>query len=104
MPGWIWLVLAMLMLCIFLAGCWYAFRRASAAARVMSSLSSAISQRLGPAQNDPGDRVQEPPIFTQPLSTASDRYAQAHARKIERKAQAHERHRAQWSEWKAFNE
>lgn len=41
----------------------------------------------------------EPPVFTKPLVETSDRYAQAHARVIERQAAKRERHIQQWIEW-----
>ena len=45
----------------------------------------------------------EPPLFTQPLSVAQNRYAEAHADVIRSKAAKRERHTQAWARWKRFN-
>lgn len=45
----------------------------------------------------------EPPLFTQPLSVAQNRYAEAHADVIRSKAAKRERRTQAWARWKRFN-
>lgn len=54
---------------------------------------------------EPGDSTEEsePPLFTQPLNVAQERYVDAHAEVIQRKNVTHKRHIAAWNRWKQFN-
>ncbi|BDR54644.1 hypothetical protein KIMH_07550 [Bombiscardovia apis] len=104
MTGWIWPILVVFMLVMLVCGAMYVFRRARDASRVATSLAAAIQQRLSAAQQTEPTQADETPAFTQPLSASSDRYAQAHKRVIERKAQTRVRHEMKWADWAHFNE
>ena len=51
----------------------------------------------------PSDGQPEPPLFTQPLSVASERYSQAHAEVIRRREAKRSRHVEAWARWRRFN-
>ena len=108
MPWWIWLMLALFMLTMIVIGCVFAVRRALAAMRTVRPTLDRFGRtmdRLADA-GDPQDSRSEVfrPFFTQPLSVASDRYADQHARVIERGEAARERRMATWARWSHFNE
>ena len=78
----------------------------------MDSMPCRISRRLAadlasasPKMGEPGDSTEEsePPLFTQPLNVAQERYVDAHAEVIQRKNVTRERHIAAWNRWKQFN-
>ncbi|AKV55232.1 hypothetical protein BACT_0690 [Bifidobacterium actinocoloniiforme DSM 22766] len=104
MPWWIWLAIVILMIVMLVSGGIYVFRRARSAAHVVGSLVAASSQRLGPSRLQAPERPEQDPAFTEPLSTSADRYASAHAKVLERKEAARERHNDTWKSWQTFND
>lgn len=104
MPGWIWVILVIFLFAMLIIGTIYVVRHAVAALRTVGMVGGRVSEvmsRLGEEQPQSGE---EQPIFTQPLRTATDRYAEAHAKVIEHREQVQNRHAAIWKRWKSFNE
>lgn len=100
MPWWIWLLLALFMLVMIIAGVAYAILHAVRGMKSIAPLGARISELVNAMQDASVDEKSvEPPVFTKPLVETSDRYAQAHARVIERQAAKRERHIQQWIEW-----
>lgn len=104
MPGWVWPFLVLFMIIICVVGVVYAVRKALHASRIVGSLAQTVQNSLSTAQQNEDAVIQQAPAFTQPLSSSSERYAQAHAHVLERKASAHSRHLQRWQVWKHFNE
>lgn len=105
MPGWIWLVLVVFMLAMLATGVLYVVVHAVRAVKKASAVGDAVSSTLGKMSVD-ADAVApgEPAIFTQPLSTAADRYSQAHAQVIRRQEARRNRYAGIWSKWLHFND
>ena len=95
MPWWIWLILALFMLAMIVAGLIYAALHGIRALKDMSDIGGQLGERVA--------AMGEPPLFTQPLSVAQNRYAEAHADVIRSKAAKRERHTQAWARWKRFN-
>ena len=89
MPWWIWLILALFMLAMIVAGLIYA--------ALHGLRGGQLGERVA-AMGEPGTSADtsEPPLFTQPLSVAQNRYAEAHADVIRSKAAKRERHTQAW--------
>lgn len=106
MPWWIWLVLALLMLAVIAAGVAYAVRRAFAALDMVSPVLDRFGEAMDRMGADDADgRPQDmAPAFTRPLRESADRYADAHARVVERHDAARRRHMAAWARWARFGE
>lgn len=104
MPGWIWPILVLCMIASCIAGLIYALRKAARTARVAGSLAGQVQAKLNQNYPEDGEQVPSVPAFTQPIAASSQRYAEAHARVIERKEQARNKHRQQWQVWRNFNE
>ena len=87
MPWWIWLILALFMLAMIVAGLIYAALHGLRALKDMSDIGGQLGERVA-AMGEPGTSADtsEPPLFTQPLSVAQKRYAEAHADVIRSKA------------------
>lgn len=104
MPWWIWLILALFMLAMIVAGLIYTALHGIRALKDMSDIGVQIGERVA-AMGESGTSADtsEPPLFTQPLSVAQNRYAEAHADVIRRKAAKRERHTQAWARWKRFN-
>lgn len=104
MPWWIWLILALFMLAMIICGLVYAGIHGIRALRDASETGGRIGEKLS-AMGEPDSvgHTPEPAIFTQPLSVAQDRYAEAHAEVIRRRAAKRERHIRAWNRWKRFN-
>lgn len=106
MPWWIWLILALFMLSMIVAGLIYAGIHGLRALHDMSGVADRVGERLaamGEPDESAGSAV-EPPLFTQPLSKAQDRYAETYAAVLKRKAAKRDRHAQAWSRWKRFND
>ncbi|PLS24730.1 hypothetical protein BLI708_09860 [Bifidobacterium imperatoris] len=104
MPWWIWLVLALFMLAMIIAGLVYAGVHGMHALRDVSEIGGRLGEKFAEmSDTDDDHRVMTPVSFTQPLSAAQDRYADAHAEVIKRKAAKRERHIQAWNRWKRFN-
>lgn len=104
MPWWIWLVLAVFMLVMIVAGLAYAALHLWRGVRKVSSTGAAIGERLASFQDTaPESAGPEPPLFTQPLAVASERYSQAHAEVIRRRERRRDRHAEAWGRWRRFN-
>ena len=70
----------------------------------VSRTGAAIGEHMAAFQNTaPSDGQPEPPLFTQPLSVASERYSQAHAEVICRREAKRSRHVEAWARWRRFN-
>ncbi|MBT1175386.1 hypothetical protein JS530_07740 [Bifidobacterium sp. LC6] len=104
MPWWIWLVLALFMLAMIIAGIVYAGVHGMHALKDVGGIGEQMGQKLA-AMGEPDDSADrtEPVTFTQPLSVAQERYANAHAEVLTRKAAKRERHMQTWQQWKRFN-
>lgn len=104
MPWWIWLVLALFMLAMIIAGLVYAGVHGMRALKDVSEIGGRVGEKIADmGQPDNVDNPMPPVSFTQPLSAAQDRYAEAHAEVIMRKAAKRERHVQAWNRWKRFN-
>lgn len=104
MPWWIWLILALFMLAMIVAGLIYTALHGIRALKDMSDIGGQLGERVA-AMGESGISADtsEPSLFTQPLSVAQNRYAEAHADVIRRKAAKRERHTQAWVRWKRFN-
>ena len=71
MPWWIWLILALFMLAMIVAGLIYAALHGLRALKDMSDIGGQLGERVA-AMGEPGTSADtsEPPLFTQPLSVA----------------------------------
>ena len=104
MPWWIWLVLVVFMLVMIVAGLAYAAMTLWRAFGKVSRTGAAIGEHMAAFQNTaPSDGQPAPPLFTQPLSVASERYSQAHAEVIRRREAKRSRHVEAWARWRRFN-
>ena len=104
MPCLIWLVLVVFMLVMIVAGLAYAALHLWRAFGKVSRTGAAIGEHMAAFQNTaPSDGQPEPPLFTQPLSVASERYSQAHAEVIRRREAKRSRHVEAWARWRRFN-
>ncbi|MDN6459962.1 MAG: hypothetical protein L0K03_09295 [Bifidobacterium crudilactis] len=105
MPWWIWLVITIGMFVVLGVGAWYVVTHALRAMGKVSQLGSTVNEKFA-ALNQPSADAEstEPPLFTRDLRVASERYATAHARVVERKADRRVKHMQRWEPWKPFNE
>lgn len=105
MPWWIWLILALFMLAMLVAGIVYAAVHALRASKVVGAVAADVSARID-EMNAPQDAGGAPrrAIFTEPLAVAADRYADAQVAVVERRERRHERHAAVWRRWEQFND
>ena len=72
MPWWVWLVLALFMLGMLIAGCMYAAVHGMRALRNVSETGAQISERLGRmSEHDSTVQAPQRPIFTEPLRVAA---------------------------------
>ena len=85
MPWWIWLILALFMLAMIVAGLIYAALHGIRALKDMSDIGGQLGERVAA------------------LSVAQNRYAEAHEDVIRSKAAKRERHTQAWDRWKRFN-
>lgn len=104
MPWWIWLLLALFMLGMIVAGIAYALLHGYHAIQRIAGIGGRLGQSISSmsevqAESSP----EEPPLFTQSLAIAQERYADAHAEIIRRKQAKRSRHAAVWSRWSHFN-
>ena len=104
MPGWGWAVLVVFMIVAVALGLIHAFRRFRHFGFIGAALGNAMGTRFDRmASASAPKRTSEPPLFTQPLDVAQQRYERAYAKKLERQDRAHARHRATWLQWLDFN-
>ena len=94
MPWWIWLILALFMLAMIVAGLIYAALHGLRALKDMSDIGGQLGERVA-AMGEPGTSAD--------TSEAQNRYAEAHADVIRSKAAKRERHTQAWARWKRFN-
>ncbi|WEV68545.1 hypothetical protein OZX73_04385 [Bifidobacterium sp. ESL0775] len=102
MPWWGWIILAVLMLAVLIIGLVYAGIHAVRAAHSIADTGSDIQGYLSVMQessNNQGETA-EPPLFTQPLSTAAHRYSLAQTSVERRRIAKHNRHAERWSVWR----
>ena len=105
MPWWIWLLLALFMLSMIVAGCIYVVLHGYHVFKDIAQVGSRAGERFAPMGDTlPVERANSAPFFTRPLRDAADRYVDAHAQVIERREAKRERHAAQWRRWKHFND
>lgn len=104
MPWWIWPILVLFMLAMIAAGLVYAGQHGFHAVQDIAEIGGKLGERVS-KMGEPGDSTEEsePPLFTQPLNVAQERYVDAHAEVIQRKNVTHKRHIAAWNRWKQFN-
>ncbi|WP_346682629.1 hypothetical protein [Bifidobacterium pullorum] len=104
MPWWIWLVLVVFMLVMLIAGLAYAALHLWRAFGKVSRTGAVIGEHMAAFQDTASsEELPEPPLFTQPLSVASERYSQAHAEVIRRREAKRSRHVEAWARWRRFN-
>lgn len=104
MPWWIWLVLAGFWLAMLIIGVVYVIKKAMNTMHVASHYTGKINAIMDVLQEGPEEHPKpQPAIFTQPLSVAADKYADAHAEVIERKERRKERYMQRWDKWEQFN-
>ncbi|MBM6699296.1 hypothetical protein H7U32_02920 [Bifidobacterium pullorum subsp. saeculare] len=104
MPWWVWLVLALFMLAMLVAGLAYAALHAFRGVKSLSDVGGCLGERVAKlSQPSPDGAADEAPFFTRPLTDATDRYADAHAAVLARKAAKRERHAERWARWRRFN-
>ncbi|MBB2954804.1 hypothetical protein FHX77_000184 [Bifidobacterium commune] len=87
-----------------IAGLVYAGIHAIRATRVVAAAGEKVQSYLS-AMSEPleDESGVEPPLFTQPLSTAAHRYSLAQTVVEERRISRHNRHAKRWSNWKKRN-
>ena len=104
MPWWIWLLLALFLLVMIVAGLIYAALHGIRALKDMSDIGGQLGARVA-AMGESGTSADtsEPPLVTLPPSVAQIRYAEVHADLIRSKAVKRERHTQAWARWKRFN-
>lgn len=101
MPWWIWLLLALFMLAMLIAGIAYAILRAIAALRTLGDVGEKVSgplSALGELHAD-GNEDAQTPSFAEPLRGPLERYIAAHAALLSRKARKEDRHADVWRRW-----
>ncbi|PJM79960.1 hypothetical protein [Bifidobacterium scaligerum] len=104
MPWWIWLVLALFMLTMITVGLVYAGIHGAHSLKDMAHTGERVGERISAmAENELSDQGHEAPIFVQPLSVAQERYSDAYAQVLRRKADKRNRHIQAWNRWKRFN-
>ena len=93
MPWWIWPILVLFMLAMIAAGLVYAGLHGFHAVQDIAEIGGRLGERVS-KMGEPGDSTEEsePPLFTQPLNVAQERYVDAHAEVIQRKNVTRERH------------
>ena len=104
MTWWMWLILVVLMLVLLALGVAYLVVHALRALHKVTGTVDVISARLDDLPDQSEQAAVDPPIFTQPLRTAIERYADAHARILERRTARGLRHRRIWEQWLHSNE
>ncbi|NEG69125.1 hypothetical protein [Bifidobacterium choloepi] len=106
MPGWIWWILVAFLIVMLVIGVVYVVRHALGAMHKLSAVGGKVSDRVSQMGVDPDAVATAPeaPIFTQPLSVATERYSDAHAEIIEQRQARRERHMATWQRWLHFND
>lgn len=104
MPGWVWPVLVVLFVVVLVAGLAFAGWRAFMAVRSVARTGSRLSEPLSRLEGTDIRRREEPPIFTQPLSQATDRYSTAHAEVVRHRERIRDRHIEIWERWESFND
>ncbi|MCH4160218.1 hypothetical protein [Bifidobacterium sp.] len=106
MPWWIWLVITIAMFVILGIGIWYVITHALRALAKVSDVGAAAGEKLSALNLSPSDNtgIHEAPLFTQPLEVATERYAEAHSRVVERKTNKRIAHMRRWERWKHFND
>ncbi|HCH21483.1 hypothetical protein [Bifidobacterium sp. UBA6881] len=106
MPWWIWLLLALFMLGMFIAGLVFAGMHGYRAIKGIMHVGRQATERFSDMGESPSQTEvkNEAPWFTRPLQDAADCYIDAHAQVIERQEAKRNRHRRQWANWKHFND
>lgn len=104
MPWWIWLILALAMLAVLIAGVVYVIMHGLRALQLVQQVGEEVSDRMGQMNvGETSSRSPQRPIFTEPLQVAADRYTEAHAQVDVRKRKKQERHMRIWRRWAQFN-
>ena len=104
MTWWMWLILVLLMMAVLGLGVAYLVIHALRALHKVTGTVDAVSSRLDDLPDQSEGSAADPPVFTQPLHTAIERYADAHARILERRTARGLRHRSTWEQWSHSNE
>ena len=95
MPWWIWLILALAMLAVLIAGIIYVIIHGLHALQSVQRTGEAVSERIALMSDTEG---------TEPLEVAANRYTQAHTKVDKRKRARRERYARIWSRWASFND
>lgn len=104
MPGWGWVILALVMIGGVAYGLVYAYRHLRSAVHMGGMFATALDKRLGRmADAKAAPRRPKDPAFTQPFSATMERYAEAQAQIEERHDRKRDRHVKTWADWSQFN-
>lgn len=103
MPGWIWVILAVFMLVMIVAGGIFAFLKAKGAFSGLGELNARVQKDLSAIGEKEDLRSPSAPAVTHPLARTAERYADIHAATLDRKAARRARHTEHWSRWEKFN-
>lgn len=105
MPWWIWLILALFMIAMLVAGVIYAGLHGMHALQKVSTVGEKISDRLNQmSEHYDGEEQSQRAIFTEPLKVAADRYADSHAEVIKRHERKRDGYALTWKRWSQFNQ
>lgn len=105
MPWWIWLILALFMLAMIVAGTVYVIVHAIRAGKTAMETGMAISDHMAALSENTTPQGDEHAVsFTVPLSEVAQRYEQAQTRRYERRADKRERHARIWARWSHYND
>ncbi|NMM97953.1 hypothetical protein [Bifidobacterium olomucense] len=104
MPWWIWLILALFMLTMIIGGFVYAGIHGAHSLKDIAHTGERVGERISAmTESKSSDESHEVPLFVQPLIVAQERYSDAHAQVLRRKADKRNRHVQAWNRWKRFN-
>ena len=103
MTWWMWLILVLVMLIVLGLAAAYAIRNGLRTLKTVNTSVESVTSRLDsiPGQDDLPEP--DPPMLTQPLNNAIERYAGTQAVILERDKAKRERHRKTWSKWQNIN-
>lgn len=100
MPWWVWVLCVAFMLAVLVAGLIIVVRHGLRALRIIGETGQRVAEPLslmGQQQADP--EPAEDPLFVQPLRVSIERYENAHAAKLRRRAAIEDRHADAWRRW-----
>ena len=99
MTWWMWLILVLVMLIVLGLAAAYAIVHGLRTLKTVNTSVESVTSRLDsiPGQDDLPEP--DPPMLTQPLNNAIERYAGTQAVILERDKAKRERHHRTWEKW-----